>query len=124
MHIPNKVTIPLAVMARFFPTVFDEAHAIGNAMRMRGIRLFGLRTLANPFSILEYRLVPLLVSVTKIGDELSIAAVTRGLSPETKRTCVATIGFHVQDLIVFVYCMIVVLACYVFPDLVGNLLSR
>ena len=124
MHMPNKVTIPLAVMARFFPTVFDEAHAIGNAMRMRGIRLFSLRTLANPFSILEYRLVPLLVSVTKIGDELSIAAVTRGLSPETKRTCVATIGFHVQDLIVFVYCMIVVLACYVFPDLVGNLLSR
>ena len=124
MHVPNKVTIPLAVMARFSPTVFDEARAIGNAMRMRGIRLFSLRTLANPFSILEYRLVPLLVSVTKIGDELSIAAVTRGLSPETKRTCVATIGFHVQDLIVFVYCMIVVLACYVFPDLVGNLLSR
>jgi energy-coupling factor transport system permease protein len=76
-------------------------------MRMRGIRLFSLRTLANPFSILEYRLVPLLVSVTKIGDELSIAAVTRGLSPETKRTCVANVGFRVQDLIVFVYCLVV-----------------
>jgi energy-coupling factor transport system permease protein len=112
MHVPNKVTIPLAVMARFFPTVFDEARAIGHAMRMRGIRLFSLRTLANPFSILEYRLVPLLVSVTKIGDELSIAAVTRGLSPETKRTCVANVGFRVQDLIVFVYCMTVV-ACFV-----------
>ena len=34
MHIPNKVTIPLAVMIRFFPTVFDEARDIGNAMRM------------------------------------------------------------------------------------------
>ena len=112
MHVPNKVTIPLAVMARFFPTVFDESRAIGNAMRMRGIRLFSLRTLKNPFSILEYRLVPLLVSVTKIGDELSIAAVTRGLSPETKRTCVANVGFRVQDLIVFVYCMTVV-ACFV-----------
>lgn len=108
MHVPNKVTIPLAVMARFFPTVFDEARAIGHAMRMRGIRLFSLRTLRNPFSILEYRLVPLLVSVTKIGDELSIAAVTRGLSPETKRTCVAKVGFHVQDLIVFVYCLAIV----------------
>ena len=123
MHVPNKVTIPLAVMARFFPTVFDEARAIGHAMRMRGIRLFSLRTLANPFSILEYRLVPLLVSVTKIGDELSIAAVTRGLSPETKRTCVATVGFRVQDLIVFVYCLLVVV-CYVFLGLTGNLLAR
>jgi len=108
MHVPNKVTIPLAVMARFFPTVFDEAHAIGNAMRMRGIRLFSLRTLKNPFSILEYRLVPLLVSVTKIGDELSIAAVTRGLSPETKRTCVATIGFCWVDFVVFAYCIAVI----------------
>jgi energy-coupling factor transport system permease protein len=112
MHVPNKVTIPLTVMIRFFPTVFDEARAIGHAMRMRGIRLFSLRTLRNPFSILEYRLVPLLVSITKIGDELSIAAVTRGLSPETKRTCVATIGFHVQDLIVFVYCIFVA-TCFV-----------
>ena len=124
MHVPNKVTIPLIVMIRFFPTLFDEARDIGHAMQMRGIRLFSLRTLTNPFSILEYRLVPLLVSVTKIGDELSVAATTRGLSPETRRTCIATIGFHVQDLIVFVYCMIVVLACYVFPDLVGDLLSH
>ena len=124
IHVPTKLTIPLTVMIRFFPTVFDEARAIGHAMRMRGIRLFSLRTLKNPFSILEYRLVPLLVSITKIGDELSIAAVTRGLSPETKRTCVATIGFHVQDAVVFVYCMAVVLICYVFPDLVGDLLSR
>lgn len=112
MHVPNKVTIPLAVMARFFPTVFDEARAIGHAMRMRGIRLFSLRTLKNPFSILEYRLVPLLVSVTKIGDELSIAAVTRGLSPETRRSCVAKVGFHVQDLIVFVYCLAIVSAFF------------
>ena len=108
MHVPNKVTIPLTVMIRFFPTVFDEARAIGHAMRMRGIRLFSLRTLRNPFSILEYRLVPLLVSITKIGDELSIAAVTRGLSPETRRTCIATIGFRVQDVVVFVYCIAVI----------------
>ena len=33
----------------------------------------------NPFLMLEYRLVPLMVSVVKIGDELSAAALTRGL---------------------------------------------
>lgn len=112
MHIPNKVTIPLAVMIRFFPTVFDEARDIGNAMRMRGIRLFSLRTLKNPLAILEYRLIPLLVSLTKIGDELSVAATTRGLSLETRRSCVVKIGFHVQDVVVFVYCIaVVVLFC-------------
>ena len=116
MHVPNKVTIPLIVMIRFFPTLFDEARDIGNAMRMRGIRLFSLRTLKNPIAILEYRLVPLLVSLTKIADELSIAAVTRGLSPETRRTCIATISFRVQDVIVFVYCLAVVaLLCGITP---------
>ena len=39
MHISNKVTIPLIVMIRFFPTVYDESRAIGNAMRMRGFLL-------------------------------------------------------------------------------------
>ena len=112
MHIPNKVTIPLTVMIRFFPTVFDESHAISNAMKMRGIRLFSLQTLKDPLTILEYRLIPLLVSLTKIGDELSVAASTRGLAPETKRTCVVPVGFHVQDAIVFVYCLAVV-ACFV-----------
>lgn len=112
MYVPNKVTIPLAVMIRFFPTVFDEARDIGNAMRMRGIRLFSLRTLKNPFLFLEYRLIPLLVSLTKIGDELSVAATTRGLSPETRRSCMVKIGFHVQDVVVFVYCIaVVVLFC-------------
>ena len=110
MHISNKVTIPLIVMIRFFPTVYDESRAIGNAMRMRGIRLFSLRTLKNPVAFLEYRLVPLLVSVTKIGDELSIAAVTRGLSAETKRTCVVPVGFHVQDVVVWIYCCAVIVA--------------
>lgn len=108
MRISNKVTIPLIVMIRFFPTVYDESRAIGNAMRMRGIRLFSLRTLKNPVAFLEYRLVPLLVSITKIGDELSIAAVTRGLSAETKRTCVAEIGFRWADAVVWAYCIAVV----------------
>ena len=130
MHIPNKVTIPLTVMIRFFPTVFDESHAISNAMKMRGIRLFSLQTLKSPFTILEYRLIPLLVSLTKIGDELSVAASTRGLVPETKRTCVVPIGFHVQDAVVFVYC-IAVLTCFIIAskskqsiiDIVSNLFS-
>ena len=118
MHVPNKVTIPLTVMIRFFPTVFDESRAIGNAMKMRGIRLFSLQTLKNPFTILEYRLIPLLVSLTKIGDELSVAASTRGLAPETRRTCVVSIGFHVQDVVVLVYCIAVVALFFLRPLIV------
>ena len=54
--------------------------------------------------MVEYRLVPLMVSVVKIGDELSAAALTRGLGAPVKRTNVCQIGFHVQDMIAILLC--------------------
>ena len=41
MHVTDKITIPLSVMFRFFPTVADEFSSINAAMRMRDIRLAG-----------------------------------------------------------------------------------
>ncbi len=100
MHLSDKLIIPLSVMFRFFPTVGDEFQAINSAMRMRGIR-FGGR---NVSKMLEYRLVPLLSCSVKIGDELSAAALTRGLGGEVKRTNVCEIGFHIQDIVLILLC--------------------
>ena len=94
--------IPMSVIFRFFPTISEEYQAIRDAMKMQGIRFGG----KNPFLMLEYRLVPLMVSVVKIGDELSAAALTRGLGAPVKRTNVCQIGFHVQDLIAILFCVI------------------
>lgn len=105
MHITEKIIIPLSVIFRFFPTIGEEYQAIRDAMKMRNIR-FGGR---NPFLMIEYRLIPLMVSVVKIGDELSAAALTRGLGAPVRRTNVCEIGFHVQDIIAIVLC----LACFV-----------
>ena len=55
--------------------------------------------------MVEYRLVPLMVSVVKIGDELSAAALIAGsLALRSKRTNVCQIGFHVQDMIAILLC--------------------
>ena len=35
LHMPQTLTIPLSVMFRFFPTVFDEWNSISSAMKMR-----------------------------------------------------------------------------------------
>lgn len=56
--------------------------------------------------MVEYRLVPLMVSVVKIGDELSAAALTRGLGAPVKRTNVCRIGFHFQDVIAILFCIL------------------
>lgn len=97
--------LALAVIFRFFPTIGEEYQAIRDAMKMRGIRFGG----KNPFLMVEYRLVPLMVSVVKIGDELSAAALTRGLGAPTKRTNVCQVGFHAQDVAAMFLCA----ACFV-----------
>ena len=56
--------------------------------------------------MIKYRLVPLMVSVVKIGDELSAAALTRGLGAPVKRTNICKIGFHVQDIIIILLCLL------------------
>ena len=100
MHISEKITIPMSVMFRFFPTVGEEFSAINAAMRMRGISLGG----GSPGKMLEYRLVPLLTCSAKIGEELSAAALTRGLGGEIRRTNICRIGFGMQDIAVIVLC--------------------
>ena len=102
MHLSEKITIPLSVMFRFFPTVVDEFHAINIAMKMRGIQFCGVGIT----KLIEYRLVPLMTCCVKIGEELSAAALTRGLGGEVKRTNICKIGFHMQDHIVTALCLI------------------
>lgn len=94
LHVPRTIIIPFSVMFRFFPTIREESKAINDAMRMRGIGLSN----KNPADVLEYRLVPLMMSSVKIGDELSAASLTRGLDNPVKRTSLCKVGFGVADL--------------------------
>lgn len=100
MHVSEKLIIPLSVMFRFFPTVADEFTSINAAMRMRGISLGG----GNVSRMLEYRLIPLMSCSVKIGDELSAAALTRGLGGTVKRTNVCRIGFRAVDILLILLC--------------------
>lgn len=107
MHVPQCIVIPFSVMFRFFPTIGEESKSINDAMRMRGIGFAG--AIKNPMAMLEYRLVPLMMSVVKIGEELSAASLTRGLGSPVKRTNICKIGFGVLDFSLFaltIFCWI------------------
>lgn len=102
MYIPQKIIIPMSVMFRFFPTIGEEAHSINDAMRMRGVG-FGIGNfLKAPITMIEYRMIPLLMSTVKIGNELSAASLTRGLGSPVKRTNICEIGFGIRDIILSV----------------------
>lgn len=92
---PRKITIPIAVMFRFLPTIKSESASIKDVMKMRGISLrFAFK---KPLQYFEYRVVPLLNSVVKIGNELTIASITRGLNLTHKRTSIVLLKMRWLD---------------------------
>ncbi|MCR5127941.1 MAG: energy-coupling factor transporter transmembrane protein EcfT [Lachnospiraceae bacterium] len=93
IHIPDGIAISLAVVMRFFPTIKEEYSSIRDAMKMRGIALGG----GNAVKMVEYRMIPLLFSCVNIGDELSAAAITRGLGGKARRTSVVELRLHTAD---------------------------
>lgn len=100
LHFPTFITIPLSVMFRFFPTVQKEASSVNRAMTMRGIRIGKYSLMKN----IEYRLIPTLICTLQIGDELSAAALTRGLGAPVKRTSICSIGFKLSDILLLTLC--------------------
>jgi energy-coupling factor transport system permease protein len=109
MHIPDGITISLAVVMRFFPTIKEEYASIRDAMKMRGISLAG----GNLVKMLEYRMIPLLFSCVNIGDELSAAAITRGLGGDVKRTSVVELKMKWADYMLII-CFTVATVIFVF----------
>lgn len=101
MHMPQKISIPLSVIFRFLPTVGEEFTSINEAMRMRGVSFGG----GKAGDILEYRLIPLLICSVKIGDELSAAALTRGLGAPNARTNICQIGLCFLDVVLILFCV-------------------
>ena len=95
MHVSQKIIIPLSVIFRLLPTVKEEFQSIEDAMGMRGIRLGGNKA----SDMIEYRLIPLVISSVRIGEDLSAAAITRGLASGKKRTSICKVRFHFMDYI-------------------------
>lgn len=98
MHMPDGIAISLAVVMRFFPTIKEEYGSIQDAMKMRGISFGG----GNALKMAEYRMIPLLFSCVNIGDELSAAAITRGLGGNVKRTSVVELKLRLWDILLMV----------------------
>lgn len=97
MHISKSVTVSLAVTIRYFPTMFEEWISIKEAMSIRRISTFHLNPVRFLKRVLQYYLVPLLISATKTIDELSAAAVTRGIDNPGERSCWKYRSMGIQD---------------------------
>ena len=111
-RIPNKIVIPLAVMLRYIPSVCEDWNYIKDAMRLRDVKpsLFGF--FKNPVMMVECLYVPILMTASNTADELSAAAVTRGIENPKPRTCLLQIKFRKRDWIAIAFAVyVLVLGC-------------
>ena len=108
LHMPDQMIIPVTVMARFFYTTALDYNQIKDAMYLDGLTT--RRLIFHPIKFFEYRIVPLLMVLTRTADEVSISALTRGLEVGKERTYIFTnnlklidyVGFVVMILLIFV----------------------
>ena len=90
LRLPQTAIIPLSVVFRYFPTIKEEWTSIRAAMKMRGIHVS-----------LEHIMVPLLMSAVNVSEELSAAALCRGLDSPEPHTSLIQVRFHISDAIVW-----------------------
>ena len=106
----RKITIPIAIMFRFLPTIKEESSYIDDAMRMRNISL--RNALDRLITYIEYRMVPVLNSVIKIADELTIASVTKGLNITRPKTAIIQLRLKWYDVSILVLAVVLTIFYY------------
>lgn len=97
IRIPQDVIVTSSVIFRCFPTLKEEWNAIQNAMKMRGIEFSFKNLITSPVQTMEHLLVPMFIAALNISDELSAAALCRGLDNPNPHTCMTTVRFRIYD---------------------------
>lgn len=97
IHMPNWLLIPLAVMARFFPTIREDYRNIRKAMAFRGIGTSFWDLFKHPIQTLEFILIPLLMNATQVAEDLTVSSLTKGLSLPGKHTSIVHLEMKTFD---------------------------
>lgn len=97
LHFPNWLLIPLAVMARFFPTIQEDYRHIRKAMSFRGIGTSFWDLIKNPAQTLEFILIPLLMNATNVAEDLTVSSLTKGLSLPGRHTSIVYLSMKPYD---------------------------
>ena len=106
IHVPECMIIPFMVIIRFFPTIKEDYSQIRNAMAFRGIGVGKFSLITQPMKTLEYIIIPLLMNGNNVSQDLSIAALTKGIGVKGNHTCVEQIKVKAIDYIYILICIL------------------
>lgn len=99
-HFPKYFIVPFSVIFRFFPTLREDYHQIRNAMAFRGIERGPIAFIKHPIQTFEFILIPLLIKASQVAQDLTISALTKGLSMPVRQTSIIQLQLTKTD---FVY---------------------
>jgi len=119
MKVDRKILIPVSVMFRFLPTIKQESSAIHDAAAMRGIIVTRKKFWENPVQAFEYRVVPLMISVANIGEDLSAAALSRGLDNPVEHTNYTDVRFTKNDVFAVIFTGVFLTSVYFITTRLG-----
>lgn len=85
-RMPKALITLVAVMGRFGPTLGQDYRKIRQAMAFRGISTSFWGLLKSPLKSFEYILIPLLMNATQVAEDLTLSALTKGISLPGRQT--------------------------------------
>lgn len=93
LGLSRNISIPIAVMFRFFPSFKEAKKNIKRAMKIRGI------SFKNPLKYVEYVTVPLLIISSNISDDIAKAAETKAIENPIRKTRYISVKIQLVDFI-------------------------
>ncbi|BAW31171.1 MAG TPA: energy-coupling factor transporter transmembrane component T [Methanothermobacter sp.] len=94
LKIPGEIIFTLTVALRYIPTLAFETAAIWDSLKLR-VNLPRIEILKKPSLLYRGLIIPLIIRVVKISDEVAIAAESKGFDPGKK--LVKSLQFEYRD---------------------------
>jgi len=86
MRLPRGIILSIAVMFRYFPAIKDDFFVIIDSMKLKGLYTSKRSALLHPIRTMEFIIVPMLFKSLRTAEELSCAALVKGIENTGKKT--------------------------------------
>jgi len=99
MRLPRGIILSIAVMFRYFPAIKDDFFVIIDSMKLKGLYTSKRSAMLHPIRTMEFIIVPMLFKSLRTAEELSCAALIKGIENTGKKTSYFDVKLRSIDLI-------------------------
>ena len=110
MRLPRGIILSIAVMFRYFPSIKDNFFIIIDSMKLKGLYTSKRAAVIHPIRTMEFIIVPMLFKSLRTAEELSCAALVKGIENTGKKTSYFDVKLRPVDAVFSLAAIIVLMA--------------